>query len=91
MRGLSWKNDVRRCSNEINAANPRELTMGDLGGNVVSDVGLSDSVHEVRSDRSQHVSVDGAESSLGESPLSGTVMRQVGVTGNQRWSVCVDW
>lgn len=82
---------VQVSPSEGNATRPHELTMGDFGGDVVSNMGLGDSVHEVRSDRTQHVTVDGAESSLGKSPLSGTVMRQVGVTEDQRWSDCFKW
>jgi hypothetical protein len=55
------------------------LTVRDLGGNVVGNVGLGDTVHEVGSDGTHQVTVDGAEGSTGEGPLSSAVVGDVGV------------
>lgn len=55
------------------------LTVRNLGGDVVGNVGLGDTVHEVRSDGTHQVAVNGAEGSTGEGPLSSAVVGDVGV------------
>jgi hypothetical protein len=50
------------------------LTVGDLGGNVVGNVGLADTVEDVSTDWAHESSVDGSKGTSGESPLlSGVV------------------
>jgi hypothetical protein len=46
----------------------------DLGRDVVRDVGLADSVEDVRTDGTHEVSVNGSKGSTGESPLFGRVV-----------------
>lgn len=55
------------------------VVVRDLAAEVVSDVSLSDSVHEVRADGTKEVSVDGAESATDEVPLVGAVVRELRV------------
>ena len=50
------------------------VVVGDLGGDVVGDVGLTDTVEDVRADWSEEVSVNGGERSTGEGPLVGGVV-----------------
>lgn len=50
--------------------------VGNLAGKVVADVSLGDSVHEVRADRAEEVSVHGAESTSDEVPFSSIVVRK---------------
>jgi hypothetical protein len=48
--------------------------MRDLGGDVVSDVGLADAVKSVSSERAEELAVNGAEGSTGKVPLVGGVV-----------------
>jgi len=50
------------------------VVMRDLAGNVMSDVGLANSVKNVLSDRAKELSVKSAESTLGKGPLFGRVV-----------------
>lgn len=50
------------------------VVMRDLAGNVMSDVGLANSVKDVLSDRSKELSVKRAKSTLGKGPLFGRVV-----------------
>jgi len=52
------------------------VVMRDLAGNVMSDVGLANSVKDVLSDRSKELSVKRAKSTLGKGPLFGRVVGQ---------------
>jgi len=52
------------------------VVMRDLAGNVMSDVGLANSVKNVLSDRAKELSVKSAESTLGKGPLFGRVVGQ---------------
>lgn len=56
-----------------------ELTVRDLGAQVVEDVSLGNSVEEVRSDEAEGVPVDGAKGTTLEVPLSVTVVGEGGV------------
>ena len=48
--------------------------MGDLGGNVMGNVGLTDTVENVTTDWAHESSVDGSKGASGEGPLlSGVV------------------
>lgn len=55
------------------------VVVGDLGGDVVGNVGLTDTVEDVGANGSEEVSVNGGKSSSGESPLVGRVVGKDGV------------
>ena len=55
------------------------VVVGDLGGNVVGNVSLADTVENVRANGSKEVSVNGSKSSTGKGPLVGRVVGQDGV------------
>ena len=55
------------------------VVVGHLGRDVVSNVGLGDTVEGDGADPSEELSVDSAESASGEGPLVGRVVGQEGV------------
>lgn len=57
------------------------VVVRDLGGDVVSDVGLADTVEDPSTDRAEHVSVNGGQGTSGKGPLVGRVVgeERVGV------------
>jgi hypothetical protein len=62
------------------------VVMRDLARNVMSDVGLANSVKDVLSDRTKELSVKRAKSTLGKGPLFGRV---VGYTRRWKYPVSV--
>lgn len=55
------------------------VVVGNLGGSVVSDVGLADTVKNPSTNGAHESSVNGGKSSSGKGPLLGRVMGQDGV------------
>lgn len=77
-----------------------ELTVGNLGADVVRNVGLGDTVHHIRTDGTHEVTVNGGEGTAGKGPLFGRVVgcffslwlhnciRRQKVDSRSRGSVC---
>lgn len=52
------------------------VVVGDLGRDVVGNVGLADTVEEPSANGAEHVSVNGGEGTSGKGPLVGRVVGQ---------------